>query len=341
MKINKQELQTALGLVKPGLATKEVIEQSTSFAFMGGRVVTYNDEISLSHPVPGLELEGAIESDKLYQLLTKIKQEEIDIEVEGNEVIITAGKAKAGLTLQTEISLPLDEALNEKGKWKPIPDGFLKFVALCIPSCARQATKPMLGAVHVKEEGVIEASDGYRITRCSLPEEGAMPVASFLLPASSARQMLSLQPTKIAEGKGWIHFKTAEGTVLSCRILEGDEYPDTTPHMVLKGAKPIIFPGSIIEIMNRASVFSKDESGVDSIEIRVEPKRMHIKAQTELGWFKEEVNTKYDGEPLEFKINPALLQGILSETQTGELTKNKLAFRLEGWEYMTVLQAIQ
>ena len=48
MKINKKELQEALERVKPGLASRELIEQSTSFAFMRDRVVTYNDEISIS-----------------------------------------------------------------------------------------------------------------------------------------------------------------------------------------------------------------------------------------------------------------------------------------------------
>ena len=56
MKTNKTKLQTALEIVKPGLANKEIIEQSTSFAFLKGKVVTYNDEVSISHPLKGIEL---------------------------------------------------------------------------------------------------------------------------------------------------------------------------------------------------------------------------------------------------------------------------------------------
>ena len=48
MKLNKADLQRALEIVKPGLANKEMIEHSTSFAFINGKVITYNDEISLS-----------------------------------------------------------------------------------------------------------------------------------------------------------------------------------------------------------------------------------------------------------------------------------------------------
>jgi len=77
MNIQKEQLKKALETVKPGLAGKEIIEQSTSFAFMGDRVVTYNDEISISHPVEGLNLTGAIRAEELYQLLSKLKREEI------------------------------------------------------------------------------------------------------------------------------------------------------------------------------------------------------------------------------------------------------------------------
>ena len=89
MKINKTELQLALEKVKPGLASKEVIEQSTSFAFMGNRVVTYNDEISISHPVKGLEVMGAVKAQALYSFLSKVKRDEIDVEWEENQLGIS------------------------------------------------------------------------------------------------------------------------------------------------------------------------------------------------------------------------------------------------------------
>ena len=90
MKINKSDLVSALEKVKSGLSSKEAILQSTSFAFLGGNVVTYNDEISLSHPVEGLEITGAVQATELYQLLKKLKQEEISLEVSENEILITS-----------------------------------------------------------------------------------------------------------------------------------------------------------------------------------------------------------------------------------------------------------
>ena len=96
--MKKQDLLTALETVKPGLASKEMIEQSTSFAFMNDRVVTYNDEISLSHPVKDLEIEGAIQAEQLYKLLNKLKKDEIEVEIKGNELLLKSGNTEAGLT---------------------------------------------------------------------------------------------------------------------------------------------------------------------------------------------------------------------------------------------------
>jgi len=335
MKVNKTELQNALEIVKPGLANKELIEQSTSFAFINGRVVTYNDEISVSHPITGLDLEGAIKADKLYALLSKIKREEIDITVEENEVLIKSGRSKAWLTLQQEIILPIDEEVSQRGKWKVLPDLFLKFMAFAVSSCTKSMSDPILTAVHVNKEGYIEASDSYRITRCELGEE--MPIDTFLIPAVSTLNMLRLQPTKIAEGKGYVHFKTEAGTIMSCCVLE-DEYPDPSRFLRMKGIR-LILPKSIEAVLERAEVFAKRDHSLDeSITISLAENRLKMSAQAETGRFEEEVNIKYDAEPFSFNITPYLLKNILAETQACELSSKKIKFEGEGWVYVALLR---
>ncbi len=66
--ISKKKLQEALEIVKPGLSNNEIIEQTTSFAFIDGRVITYNDELSISCPVEELNVQGAVKAEELYQI---------------------------------------------------------------------------------------------------------------------------------------------------------------------------------------------------------------------------------------------------------------------------------
>ena len=78
MKITKDELINTLKAVRPGLAAKEIIEQSTNFIFKDNTVATYNDEIMITHPTD-LDLEGAVQASHFFTLLNKVKDEEIDL----------------------------------------------------------------------------------------------------------------------------------------------------------------------------------------------------------------------------------------------------------------------
>ena len=335
MEINKTQLQEALEIVKPGLANKEVIDQSTSFAFIDGRVVTYNDEISLSHPIPGLELTGAILADNLYKFLAKVKKDDVTFEVSGNEIILTTGRAKAGLTLQDEIKLPLDEEIAEKGKWKTIPENLIQAIDFVMGACSRDMSRPVLTCVHVNKEGFIEASDGYRISYYTIENE--LPVETFLLPAISATVLVKLKPIKIAEGRGWIHFQTEEKTILSCRVFE-DDYPKTAKFLSMKGAT-LTLPKLLNGALERAMVFSKREHMLDeSVEVEIADRELTLRATSPSGWFEESLNIRYDDAPIAFHITPYLLKNILQETQRCEISDDKLKFSGEGWVYVTALR---
>lgn len=334
MKINKSNLQKALEIVKPGLASKELIEQATSFAFINGCVITYNDEISISHPVDGLELEGAIQAEKLYSILTKLKTDEIEVTINDKEIILQSGKSKIGLTLQSEIKLPLDEDVSEVGKFKKLPANFLKYLKFAVGGSSKEQSQPILTCVNVTQEGEIISSDGFRVTICSLDSE--MPVQSFLLPVRSVIDVIKLQPTRIAEGTGWIHFKTDEGTVISCRIFE-DEYPDVSTHVQCKGSK-LTFPSVVSEMIDRASVFAKRDFTIDElISVSIADKKLKISSDADCGWFEEETNIKYSDTPISFQIMPYLLKGILSEQSECTISSNKMKFEGEGWIYVTAL----
>lgn len=336
MKVNKKDLLEALEIVKPGLANKELIEQSTSFAFQGGRVITYNDEISISHPIKGLDLEGAVKADRLYALLAKLKKDEIGLTVTKNEVLITCGRAHAGLTLQSEIKLPLDEeAVTERGKFLSLPEKFLKAMEFAVSSCTKSNSDPILTCVHVNKEGFVEASDNYRITRCDLGQ--GMPVDTFLIPALSVLDMLRLKPIKVAEGQGWIHFRTEHGTVISCRLFE-DQFPDTSSMLRVKGTR-LVLPKNIPYVLDRAGVFAKRDHSLDeSVEITIEKDNFKIYAEADSGWFEENVPIKYNGSTINFNITPYLLKSILTETQACEVSEKKLKFEGEGWIYIALLR---
>ena len=335
MIINKKDLLNALEIVRPGLANRELIEQSTSFAFMGDRIVTYNDEISISHQIEGLDITGAVNATELYNLLSKFKKDEIELTIEKTELRIKCGKAKAGLTLQSEIKLPIDD-IGEKGKWKKMPDDLLKAMMFVNGATIKDSTRPILTCVHVNKEGFVEASDALRISKVML--ENMLPIETFLIPSMSVTKIVKMNPVKIADGKGWVHFKTEEGTTISCRIFADDNFPDTTPFMKVNGTQ-ITLPESTKEVLDKAMVFCKRDGLIDeSVDITLENNRLKVASNSESGWFEEEVKIKYIGEKIIFSIPPYLLKDILSETLDCTIAKDRLKFSGKNWVYITVLK---
>lgn len=334
MKIEKEQLIKALEIVKPGLANKEMIEQATSFAFMGGRVVTYNDEISVSHPVADMDITGAVKADELYQLLGKIKQKEVSFEMTDNEVRITAGKARAGITLQQEIRLPLEE-IGETGKWKRVPKNLKEAMRFAMFSCGRDLSRPVLTCLHITDSHV-ESCDNFRLTRYDL--ESKLPVNEFLIPASSVKDLLNYDFVAVAEGTGWIHFKTKEATVFSCRVFE-DSYPKVDALLKVSGSS-FALPTGLDEALKRASVFSKRDSIVDEkVVVGIHKNVLKIRSEDESGWFEEEVELGKDSkvDDVEFAINPGFLSDMLARQTTCELSKDRMKFIGEGWEHVVVL----
>jgi hypothetical protein len=335
MLINKEKLQRALEIVKPGLVTgKEIIDQSKSFAFLDNRVVTYNDEISISYPIDGLELNGVIESEYLYKLLSKLKTEEIDIVAEENEIVITSGKAKAGFTFKSDIQLPIEE-IGDVGKWKKLPEDYVKALQFCIPSCSKNMSSPKLACVHTSES-FVQGCDNLRISYFALMKY--MPVSPFLILYSSAQEVVKLNPSKIAAGEGWIHFKTDEGAILSCRTFD-EKYPDTSSMLTVKGTK-ITLPKVTSKILDKASIFLNKANEIDFVNISIKNGKIYFDSKNESGWYKENAKIEYSGEPINFITAPNFLMQILSETSKCTISENKIRFEGDQWIYVSALQHI-
>lgn len=333
MKIETAKFLKALEIVKPGLANKELIEQSTSFCFLDGKIITYNDEISISYAIDDLNFNGAVNAVELYAFINKIKVKEFSLELIENEIVLKAGRAKAGLTLHNKITLPIEE-VGEIEKWKKLPKDFIEGIKTVVRTCSTNAADAILACVHVNKT-TLESSDNYRITNYTLDKK--VPVKSFLILGDTCKHLVQLNPIEISKGKGWVHFRTEESAVISCRIME-DSYVDTSDFLEMKGTD-IIFPNTIINVLERAGVFSKKASANDEeIQLELSKKKLQIKSRSDSGWFEEATKIEYTGKTIQFSIAPFVLKDILTETNKGIINNNKLMFEGENWKYVTLLK---
>lgn len=336
MKINRLELLSALDKVKGGLAQKEMIEQTTHFAFADQKVMTYNDEISISHPVDGLELEGAVKAEELYSLLSKIKQGEIEIEVKEEELHINAGKTtRAGIAFQPEVKLPMDE-LGKIGKWRNLPDNLIPAMTFCMFACSKDMSTPVYTCVNVGQEGMAESTDRLRVTRHKIGElpEGIQP---FLIPATSVQYLTKYSITKMASSKGWVHFQTEDGGVFSCRVYD-DSFPDIDKLFDLQGTE-IKLPKKLEEVLERASIFAKRDISLDEeVAIKLESKKMEISSTSDTGWIKEKMAVKYSDEPVKFSVHPSILREIIEHGRQPTIGESVLKFAGDNWEHVIAIK---
>jgi hypothetical protein len=346
MKIKREVLLKALEAVKPGLANKEFIEQATAFAFIKGSVVTYNDEISVSYPIEGLDIEGAIKADELYALLTKIKArtkddpDEVELTVNENEVLLTSGtRLKAGFTLQSEVKLPLKEELAKKSKWVNLPEDFIAGLEFVKPSVARQVfNQPVLTCVHVHKDGYIEASNGHRLAYFALANP--MGVETFLIPLSSLPDLIRFKPNQVATGHGWMHFKSAGDAIISCRIF-ADPFPDTSALKNVEGkVLSIADPQLLDEAIDRASVFAqRDIESKEFIRFDISENQITVSSTLETGGrFEESVRFKYSGKPFSFTTSPSVVQGVFTKDKTVTISDNRLKWEKDNWLIVGVLK---
>ncbi len=332
MKISKEKLLQALEAVKPGLSNKEMIEQSTSFAFIGDKICTYNDEISVSHTLDELNLTGAIDAISLYAIISKLKNDELTFEKNDNEIIITSGKVTVGMVLEQEIKLPLDEIKGEK-EWHDIPLELLDAIDFVKHATGNDMLQPVLTTIHINKNGNVEASDGFRLCKVHINND----LDTFLLPIGATQHLKKLNPKSIAFSTGWTHFKNDIGTVFSCRILN-DKFPETSKLYKISGEE-IEFPKNILDVLEKARIFTSHITEFDeTVNITMKERKTIIESKSDTGWFKEIVNSRYKGNEIIFNITPVILQDILKREQKCIISENKLKFIGDNWEYITMLK---
>lgn len=340
MQVSRVELLEALEKVKPGLANKTLIDQSSSFVFHEGQIITYNDEISISYPSPpGLPLTFtcAVHSEKLYQLLSRFTADSVEIAMEDNKLVIKVRKALATLGVETEMKLPVEELGElDNAEWHPLPERFLEGIGLCSGFCSKNISRPVLTCVHVRKDGKIEGTDSYRILQYQLEEEVALPKKSVLIPSTSVQELVKYKTQEFAITTGWVHFRGEDGLLFSSRTFDS-EFPDVIDTILSVNGTSLKLPSRMKEVLLRAALFSKKDLETEAVFISLSEGRATIWTEDESGAYKESVKVKYEGDPVEFSVDPNFLAEMLDESNKFILGSDRMLLKSKNWRYAVSL----
>ena len=333
MNLNREQLLRELEIVLPGLSTREIMEQSSCFIFKAGKVISYNDEIACSQKT-SLTIEGAIQALPLISILRKMQDDMIEVEVQDGELLIKGKKRKAGIKMEEEILLPI-ESIEPAESWDKLHPDFTEAVSIVRDCAGKDETQFCITCIHIHPNWV-ETCDNYQLARYTI-KTGL--TKAILVRRDSLNHIISLGMIKFSETKNWIHFKNSEGLILSCRRFT-EEYPDLTKLLKVEGEN-IVLPKGLKEAIERAEVFSVENTEDNHILIDIQKGKLKLKGVGTSGWFVEYKKIKYDGQPMSFFIAPQLLIKLTSHHNKCIISKNSLMVDGGVFKYVTCLGIVK
>lgn len=334
-KVDRESLLNQLESVTPGLSTKEIVEQSSCFVFMDGKVVTFNDEIACSMKCD-LRIKGAIQSRPLLDLLRRLPEDHLQVSVESGKLSLQGKRKVAKLVLDTEITLPFTESIREPKTWTPLHENFLEAVNL-VYRCAGRDDDKLEVYVHIAPDR-IEALAAHQVGRYSITTGVSK---SILVHKDSIKHVSALGMIEFGQTKGWTHFRNPQGLTLSCRTTSGDEeFPDISKHIDMKGSK-ITLPKGLVEATERAAVITVDNLEDDDILILITQNKLVVKGTGVCGSYREAKTIDYAGKDLQFMVSPRLLADITAKHNSAWIEPTRLKVKAGKFTYVTALGTIE
>jgi len=332
MRLDREELLRKLEAVAPGLATREAVEQSSCFVFRGGRVVTFNDEVACSMPCD-IGFEGAVAAKPLMELLAKLVEAQVDIAPapNGAEVVVKGKRRRAGITMEARITLPVDTVAPPK-VWGEVDPDFAEAVDVVGRCASKDQNQFALTCIHITPD-FVEACDNFQMARYPVGTGLSQPC---LVKRDSLRGIVGLGMTEVSETSTWLHFRNPAGLVFSVR-REMSDYEDLNPILSIPTSEPTALPGGLAEAVEKAEIFSGENAEHNVITVSLRGDQVRIRGAGASGWYEERKSVQWAGDPLDFTIEPKLLQEIVSRTNECQIGPGRLKIDGGRFVYVTCL----
>jgi DNA polymerase III sliding clamp (beta) subunit (PCNA family) len=307
MNAKRDTLVSIFAAVLPGLAKKDGLPQGQSFVFSGGEVITFNDRVTIHHPLPEelKSLTGAVKAGELYRILTKLPAGvDVDVKMTDAELIIATSSIKVQVRCDKEI-VNRYASVEAPTAFKPVPEGLLDGLHRASFSASTDLSKPLLTHVYAKGDQVTSC-DNKRVTIVTIPGD-ADPM---FVPAPVIPDLLSYSPTEYSVMPGWVHWRNAAGVMFSFRTLEG-EYPDVGQFFDGVTDWPTFrFPVGLSEAVSRVSEALDKTQFLPPVTIEIKGGKVIVTGKGPYLTAKERVPTDFVGE-LTFYIAAEFFSDIL------------------------------
>ena len=329
MNVSREQLLKEIESVQPGLSTKGLIEQSSCVIFKNGKIYTYNDETTCFCKTCLDNITGALRAVPLLNILRKLQAKEIDVSIEKNKLCLKEKRCRASLVLEKEIALPLDE-IEPPDEWQELPEDFETAVKMVI-GCA--AKDELLSNIHIHPKH-IESCNKKILARYDIEMGHQHPI---LVRRDSLKNIIGQKMIYYSNTENWLHFKNADGFVLSCRKTL-DNYVNLDEFLEIEG-QDVPLPKKINDAIRRAEVFSLDNPYENVVKVELKKGKTIVSGEGTFGSLKEVKKSDYKGDDITFLIPPNLLIDLTQQYDSCKISdeNNRLKIQSGKLSFVAVL----
>lgn len=320
MRINTEELRNITKIVMPAVKSDSLEEELGAIVFDGTYMLSYNDKVAISYPLPESagELACGVSGDDFEHALKGIRTKDVTLEVQENVLVISGGKTVIEIPLMNEDKLlELHDSIGiveAEKNLKPLPKDFLHGLGLC-NNVATNNMNNLQGLYTIRvTKDLLYASDGFRVCRYNLSDK--MPSTYIAKPF--VEDVIKFTPVEYYFTDAWLYFGNIDGGMHCCRTMPIDSFPLTMDKLLdcAEDADYFTFPTDILDELEAASFFSEgkdarekvasvsiNDLGLAVIESSGTRGRVTTEAQIE----------DYKGEEVTFNVSPIFLRMMIAE----------------------------
>lgn len=308
--MNRKELLEVLEVVKPALASDNLIPIYRNYCFDEGKVLAYKDNLGIVAPCNVTET-FSVDGKLFFDMLKSSTVKELTIEMDREDLIIKAGKSRIKLPYKDKSEFIFEEP--EQEKWKlmlDMNDDLYKAFELCLLTTSIDSSKEALNGITVKgDDGItLYSSNTDSLTRYKLDLSDTngtkQEKVTYTIPNEFCEAILRIgdkfkNPSgQLYINENWVFAELGNDYRIYGRIIDVVNHLDFEDMISrnMKGEHKFIpIPKGIIHALNRARVLADPENR--PTEIKVIKGKATLYTETHLGVVKDII--RFDKEHLD------------------------------------------
>lgn len=309
--MNRYELVKTLELVKPALATKNLVPIFQCFNFTPGSVTAYNDTVAITGPCEFEEACG-INGNTLLGMLSSMSAEDVTVELDNQNAIVTAGKSVSKMPFETEDSFLFKEPTDKWDVKIPFTQSLFEAMEMCLETVSVDETQVALQGITLDGNNLYSCN-GDTISRVRIKEKSK---SRILMPTPFCEAVVKLWSSlKMTKGSlqfssDWV-FANFEDWAVYGRVLD-IQNPIDFEALIKRTVKTKTptqeVPAEFAEALARARVLADPESAKTQVTVAKGKLKMHT--QTHMGEVRDDMVFK--GHPdIVANVNSAYIHKAL------------------------------